>query len=606
TEMLDHDTNDHISAVGTVTLDDRVNYYALRIDKSYEVKGTLVDQSTGEPIVDNGDPVTATTGIFRPDSADGIVTLSYTFDASELEGKTVVSVVELLEDNVQICLCNDLDNEDETVHFPRIWTLAHGQNDEKEFPAESDIVIIDTVSYSNLLPGTTYTIRGEMVDALTGRAPLSTEGKPVVITAEKEFRAEQTNGSVDIEFNFDASKLASGALTAFESLLRNSVVIAEHKDTADLDQTITIPNIATTLLSQDDSHITAAESEITLTDTVIYSGLQPGKTYTMNGTLMDKKTGEKAKDAEGQEITASKSFVAEPSGTGNVELTFLFNGVNLAGTAIVAFEEVSNNGYIVCCHADLEDEDQTVYIPDIHTTFAGQNGEKDFLASGTQVIVDTVAYHGLFPSSSADYKLVATLMDKSTNSELLNADGTPITAEVSFAAEESEGTVDVVFSLEGSERLAGHTIVAFETLYYKGEVVADHKDINDFDQTVVFPAIRTTLTADTGEHISYPGTFDTNGTLCAITLTDQVEYKNLIPGKSYELEGVLMDKKTGQPFRDSNANHITATTAFVPEQADGQAQMVFILTPDQINPGELTENTLVAFETLYQSGRKVA
>ena len=606
TEMLDHDANDHIAYAGTVTLDDKINYYALRIEKSYEIKGTLVDQSTGEPIVDNGDPVTATTGMFRPDSADGVATLSYTFDASELEGKTVVSVVELLEDNVQIYLCSDLDNEDETVHFPRIRTLAHGQNDEKEFPAESDIVIIDTVSYSNLLPGTTYTIRGEMVDPLTGRAPLSTEGKSIVITAEKEFRAEETNGSVDIEFIFDASKLASGALTAFESLLRNSVVIAEHKDTADLDQTITIPNIATTLLSQDDSHITAAESEITLTDTVTYSGLQPGKTYTMNGTLMDKKTGEKAKDAEGQEITASKNFVAEPSGTGSVELTFLFNGVNLAGTAIVAFEEVSNNGYIVCCHADLEDEDQTVYIPDIHTTFAGQNGEKDFLASGTQVIVDTVAYHGLFPSSIADYKLVATLMDKSTNSELLNASGTPITAEVSFAAKESEGTVDVVFSLEGSEKLAGHTIVAFETLYYKGEVVTDHKDINDFDQTVVFPAIGTTLTADTGEHISYPGTFDTNGTLCAITLTDQVEYRNLIPGKSYELEGVLMDKKTGQPYRDSNANHITATTTFVPEQADGQAQMVFILTPDQINPGELTENTLVAFETLYQSGRKVA
>jgi len=606
TVMLDHDTNDHIAAVGNVTLDDRINFYALRIDKTYEITGTLVDQGTGEPITSNGNPVTATTGVFKPDSADGTAMLSYTLDASELEGRTVVSVVGLLENNAQVYLCDDLNNEDETIHFPRIRTTAHGQNGEKEFSAGSNIVVIDTVSYSNLLPSTTYTVRGELVDASTGRAPIDTDGNAVAITTDTVFRAEESDGSIDIEFHFDASKLADGTLVAFESLLRNSIVIAEHKDPKDQDQTITIPNIATTLLSQDNSHITPAASEITLKDTVVYNGLQPGGTYTMTGTLMDKSTGEPAKDADGQEITASTSFVAEPSGAGSVELTFVFNGENLAGTAMVAFEEVSNNGYLVCSHADLEDEDQTVYIPDIHTTFAGQNGEKDFLASGTQTIVDTVAYQGLLPGSGSDYKLVATLMDKSSNSALLRPDGSPIMAEVSFAADASVGTVDVVFSLEGCENLEGYTLVAFETLYYKDEEIADHEDLDDADQTIVFPKIRTTLTADTGEHVSFPGTFDANGTVTAVTLTDVVEYRNLIPGRNYVLEGVLMDKKTGQAYRDSNANHITATAAFTPEQADGQVQMVFVLTPEQINPDELTENTIVAYETLYQGDRKVA
>ena len=217
-----------------------------------------------------------------------------------------------------------------------------------------------------------------------------------------------------------------------------------------------------------------------------------------------------------------------------------------------------------------------------------------------------MAFKGLLPSDEEDYKLVAVLMDKTTGSELLQPDGTPVTAEVIFSPKESEGTVDVTFSLEGCEIYAGKTIVAFETLYYKDEEVAEHKDINDSDQSVVFPVIGTTLTAENGTHVSYPCAFGENGSPADLKLTDTVDYENLIPDITYTLEGILMDRKTGQPYRDSNANHVTSSVSFIPDQPDGQIQLEFVITPDRINKEVLEENALVAFESLYQDERKVA
>ena len=347
TVLLDRDTTDHIAEPGEVTLNDRVDYHALRVDKTYEIIGTLIDRDSGTPVAVNGETIRVTSGEFSPEASDGSVTLFYSFDAEGLEGKTVVSAVDLLENGTLVYSDGNLENPDETVHFPSIRTVAHGLNGEKEFLSEGTVQVIDTVTYSNLIPGITYTVSGQLVDASTGKAPIDADGNTLTITAETTFQPENESGTVDVEFSFDASGISGGTLVAFESLLRNSVVIAEHKDIGDEDQTITIPRVSTILKAPNNSHIAPAESEIRLTDTVTYSGLKAGTVYVMSGVLMDKSSGEKVKDVYGQEVTASRSFIADPSGAGTVELTFVFNGKNLAGTAVVAFEEVSNGGYII-------------------------------------------------------------------------------------------------------------------------------------------------------------------------------------------------------------------------------------------------------------------
>lgn len=63
--------------------------------------------------------------------------------------------------------------------------------------------------------------------------------------------------------------------------------------------------------SESGTHEGQARDELTIVDTIEYTGLVPGNEYTATGTLMDKATGEPALDDEGNEITSSTTFTAE-------------------------------------------------------------------------------------------------------------------------------------------------------------------------------------------------------------------------------------------------------------------------------------------------------
>ncbi len=95
-------------------------------------------------------------------------------------------------------------------------------------------------------------------------------------------------------------------------------------------------------------------------DVVEYSGLTPGEPYTVSGILMDKGTGNPLL-VDGAEVTAELEFTAEES-SGTVELTYTLDVSALAGTTIVVFETLYQDGVEVVSHADINDEAQTVII----------------------------------------------------------------------------------------------------------------------------------------------------------------------------------------------------------------------------------------------------
>ena len=101
-----------------------------------------------------------------------------------------------------------------------------------------------------------------------------------------------------------------------------------------------------------------AEKSITIEDTVKYSGLQEGKTYTMKGTLMDKSTG-KPLMLDGKEVTASKNFTADKT-SGEVIMSFTFDASALSSTEIVVFENLYKDSTQIAVHADINDEGQTL------------------------------------------------------------------------------------------------------------------------------------------------------------------------------------------------------------------------------------------------------
>ena len=125
----------------------------------------------------------------------------------------------------------------EKITEPFIKTSAAGTDGSNEIAAGRNITIVDTVSYYNLTPGETYTMKGTLMDKATGK-PITVNGKKV--TAEKTFTPKTKDGSITIKFTFDARNFAGDKLVVFERLYLDGKLIAKHTDINDIDQTVKI------------------------------------------------------------------------------------------------------------------------------------------------------------------------------------------------------------------------------------------------------------------------------------------------------------------------------------------------------------------------------
>ena len=345
--------------------------------------------------------------------------------------------------------------------------------------AEETVIIVDTVSYEGLEKGKEYKLIGTLMDKETGE-PIKQDGKAV--TSETTFVARDESGKVSVEFEVEGKLLRGKAVVAFEKLYYEDIELAIHADIEDEDQSVYYPEIGTQAKDKESGlNKSIANEKVTIVDTVSYEGLQKGKIYTLKGTLMDKET-EKPLLIGGEEITVVKKFKAEDI-SGEVSVEFAINASDLDGKEIVVFESLYKGDRELAVHADIEDEGQTIFFPEIGTTAKdGSDGDKILSSDGEVTIVDTVEYDGLIEGRS--YTLKGTLMDKDTEKQVL-IDGNAITAETTFIAEKESGTAEVTFKFDAG-RLNGKDLVVFETLYYADSdiEVADHKNIEDEGQTV--------------------------------------------------------------------------------------------------------------------------
>lgn len=241
-----------------------------------------------------------------------------------------------------------------------------------------------------------------------------------------------------------------------------------------------IPELKTTATIDGNKEVNATEV-FTLTDSVEYKHLVPGKEYVLKGVLMNKATG-KTLEVDGKEITSEVKFTPEqPSGTVDVLFTFDSKFIKTE-TQIVAFEYLYKDGKEIATHTDIEDEGQTVTvkIPSIKTT-AKINGKKKVVAKGDVTITDTVLYENLTPGK--EYEITGVLMDKSTGKPF-KVKGKEITSTVKFVPDKANGKVEVTFTFDGSAIKKDTELVVFETLYRDGVELIAHADINDDGQTV--------------------------------------------------------------------------------------------------------------------------
>lgn len=100
---------------GDITIDDVVSYKHLIPGKKYIIKGILMDKRTGKAFLVDGKEVCSEI-TFTPETADGEVTISFTFDGSVITKDTEIVVFETLyRDRKEIAVHDDIDDKDQTV-----------------------------------------------------------------------------------------------------------------------------------------------------------------------------------------------------------------------------------------------------------------------------------------------------------------------------------------------------------------------------------------------------------------------------------------------------------------------------------------------------------
>ena len=496
---------------------------------------------------------------------------------------------------------------------PEIHTTAYDASDSDHYIGVGTVKVTDKVEYSHLVAGKTYTVTGEVHDAKTGDV-LKVNGKTV--TAEKTFTAEESHGSVTVDFSFNSYDLAGKTLVVYETLTdAKGAKLAEHKDKDDVSQQVTVltPKLSTSAVSEaDNSKSVTAEGDATVTDYVRYTGLTAGQTYTLTGTLMDKSTKKAFVDADGNPVTATAEFTAEAE-SGTATATFTFDASSIkTGTKLVAFETLSTNGIEIANHKDINDIDQTVTVktPVIGTTAVdAADGDKTVTGEENVAVRDTVHYNNVTPGKT--YKVTGTLYEKVTDKDgkvtkkaFKDKNGNPVTAETNFTAEDSYGNVDVTFYFDGSSLKEGTSLVAFESLSYNDKEIASHADVNDAGQTVTIgkPKLSTSATD------ALDGDKNLIGEDGA-TIVDTVHYNNVTPGKTYKVSGTLYEKVTDKDGKvskkqllDADGNPVTAETEFVPEDTYGTVDVTFTFDASDLK----AKDKVVAFESLSLNGKELA
>ncbi|WP_434056433.1 VaFE repeat-containing surface-anchored protein [Georgenia sunbinii] len=245
---------------------------------------------------------------------------------------------------------------------PTLATTARDGHDGDSFlPEDGPAVVVDTVRYEGLLPGTEYQLDGELM------LRDGSEGRPTGITATTRFTPAEPAGSVELTFEVPAGLLHGEVIVVFEHLSTDGRPVASHADIDDEGQTVYRPAIETDAYDLLDLDQILAPGGATLRDDVAYSGLRVGDRYTLRGDVMDHATGEPTG------ITGETEFVAQTS-SGVVSVDFKVPA-GYAGTTLVVFERLYLQGadrpaarsvqpgeVLLATHTDLDEVRQTVVV----------------------------------------------------------------------------------------------------------------------------------------------------------------------------------------------------------------------------------------------------
>ena len=404
------------------------------------------------------------------------------------------------------------------VPEPWIGTRALGvKTQDNVIPANEKVDVDDISDYHFLEAGKTYTMKGVIKDPETGKAYKQPDGTYSLghkVFTVSEDKSGYASAEVRTPFVLDTTGLDGKDVVVTEYLFEGSddtdikinedgtvdetgVVkthtgrLVKHDDLTSKSQTLSIPKIGTTALGvETETHYLHASGIQKFKDIVNYENVLPGKTYDLLAVVMDKSTGKPLLDVDGKKVTATASYApTEKNGSAEVIFTCDTSKVNFRDKAIVLFEDLYYNKIHLTAHADITDEGQTLYFPDVTSVLIDtKTGSHKALYSKQMSFNDELNLTKLPVNEELTIKDV--LMNTRTRKPV-QMDGKEITAEKKQTFESSTATVKLPFAFDGTKTdlmaedgtLAD--IVAFVYVYdSKGNLIASEEDLTNTDQTI--------------------------------------------------------------------------------------------------------------------------
>lgn len=638
--------DDDIELIDTVSYTNLVPNVEVRLDAVVMVK------STGEPLLDaNGNQVTGYR-VFTPSTPNGTIDVSIHLDTnyvmSLVENGTLSAPVDLVcyetlsftattdvtpyhqwYDENPIAEHKEIDDLGQTVRVAEIRTGIYDNQTLSQVASDGPngdgyAVLIDHVHYEGLAPGHTYTMRGEM-----HLLAYDDNGNPIdggvlegadareILHPKTTFTPTEQEGYVDVTYVINANRFRGETTVSYEYCEDNGRTIVFHNDIEDLPQTVFFPNVHTNAYCPDTTPgemgrtVIGLQQRARIVDEVSYENLLvDGRQYMIQGCLYWMYTDENGTihsgpmaDIIGEAQAMSTIFFTPTEQDGTIEMTFTFDSTVLADLhydRLVVCESIFANGGIgwkrIANHWDFryENNSQSIYVPDVHTTAFTEVGttlpEGQMTDVQTRIVTDRVYYENLIPNT--EYTCVGNvqyaMVDENGNiSEWgdLVQNGQAVTGQTTFIPTSSSGYVDVTFTVNVSDIMAkGYDkLVCFESVYSSpGILCAIHADITDNEQDIDIPELHTTALGANGRH-NVQATANT-------VIVDRISYSGLTPGRTYRMETDLMSSKTHESIA-----HVT--TLFTPTESSGVLEVS--ITADL--SGYTAGDYVVVFEDCYDN-----
>ena len=518
-------------------IDDVIAYKDVVPNREYRVVTKLVEFGNAKNVIHTSETK------FTPTTANGEYKVTIKVDGTKLRGKKVV-FLEYLYDaekpTEEQAKHENPKDEGQSVEVsnPQIGTKATFENGEKVMNPFSTNTLVDTISYTNLVPNRKYRVVTKLVSY--GNA------SNVIQESEEFFTPTTANGEFKVTMKVSGNSLRGQKVVFLEYLYdaeKPTEEQANHENPKDEGQSVefTNPEIGTKATFENGAKIMNPFKENTLVDTISYTDLVPNRTYRVVTKLVEFGN---AKNV----IATSENTFSPTSADGEYKVTLKVDGTTLKGKKVVFLEYLYDGSEEIAKHEDDTDEGQSVEFtnPKIGTQATFENGLKLFDPFKQSKLVDTIAYEGL--AVGRKYRVVTKLVVFGNKEEVIKE------SEEFFTPEKASGEYQVKMTVDGSQ-LKGKKVVFLEYLYdaeKPEEELTSHEVDTDEGQSVAFtnPSITTKATSKDGKKV-----LDGLGKQ---VVTEWSEIKGLVVGQTYKVK--VQGYVNGKAFKGTYAEKVFKAT----------------------------------------------